>query len=44
MAVIVLPDHTAEPLLLLQDLKQGAVGKYGVCGRDVTYVKCFSTK
>jgi hypothetical protein len=44
MAVLVLPDHTAEPLLLLQDLKQGAVGRHGLCGRDVTYVKCFSGK
>lgn len=43
MAFLLLPDHTAGPLLLLQDLKQGAVGRYGLCGTDVTHVKCFST-
>ena len=42
MAFLLLPDHTAEHLLLLQDLKLGAVGRYGLCGTDVTYVKCFS--
>ena len=44
MAVLVLPDHTAEPLLLLQELKQEAVGRYGLCSRDVTCVKCFCRK
>jgi len=42
MAFLLLPDRTVEPLLLLQDLKQGAVRRYRLCGTHVTYVKCLS--